>query len=494
MKRRTDDGGQRTVSGRLAASGSSFAAALAVALLAACKTAAPPPPTLAPLPPAFKENADWKAAAPADQIARGAWWQIFHDSRLDALEARIDVSNETLQAQQARFAQARAAIGIANAGRFPLVTTAPQISAGTQSGNRANATLHANVSDFVLPVDFSYEIDVWGRVRQTVAAARAAAAASAADVESVRLSLHAELALDYFELRTLDAQQALLDDSVAAFQRALELTQNRFAGGIASAADVALAQTQLETTRAQAVDTGAARASLEHAIAVLVGEAPASFQLPPMPLSDTPPDIPAGLPSDLLERRPDIAAAERRVEAAAADVGVANAAFFPRLVLTATAGFESRSLLTWLSGLSTFWSAGPAAVVTLFDAGRRRAVSEQAMAAFDESVADYKEAILRSLEDVEDALATLRVLHQEADVQASAVAAAERSVTLATNRYRGGVANYLEVTAAQSAALSNQRTELELLSRRLSASVLLIKALGGGWDVSMLPTVKTESR
>lgn len=461
---------------------------------AACRTAAPPPPTLAPLPPAFKENADWKPAQPADRIARGTWWQVFHDPRLDALEARIDVSNETLKAQQARFVQARAAIGISNAARYPVITTVPAISAGTQSGNRTNASAHTSVSDFVLPVDFSYEIDVWGRVRQSVAAARAAAAAGAADVEAVRLSLHAELALDYFELRALDAEQALLNDSVAAFQRALELARNRFAGGIASAADVALAETQLESTRAQAVDTGARRAALEHAVAVLVGEAPAAFELPPLPLADAPPDVPAGLPSDLLERRPDIAAAERRVEAASAGVGVANAAFFPRLALTATAGLESRSLLSWVSGLSTFWSAGPAAVATLFDAGRRRAVSDQAMAAFDESVADYKETILRSLQDVEDSLAALRVLRQEADVQAAAVAASQRAVTLATNRYRGGVASYLEVITAQSAALSNQRAALSVLSRRVTASVLLIKALGGGWDAASLTAVKTEAR
>jgi NodT family efflux transporter outer membrane factor (OMF) lipoprotein len=330
-------------------------------------------------------------------------------------------------------------------------------------------------------VDFSYEVDLWGRVRQTVLAAQATAQASAADVEFVRLSLHAELALDYFELRTLDAEQALLNDSVAAFQRALDLTRNRFAGGIASAVDVALAETQLESTRAQAVDTAAQRAALEHAIAVLVGDAPARLTLAPSPLTALPPEIPAGIPSDVLERRPDIAAAERRVAAASANVGAANAAFFPRLALTAAAGLESRSLLSWVSGLSTFWSAGPAAVITLFDAGRRHAVSDQAMAAFDESVADYQDTILRSLQDVEDSLAALRVLREEAGVQAAAVAAAERSLTLATNRYRGGVATYLEVIAAQSATLNNQRAALSVQSRRITTSVLLIKALGGGW-------------
>jgi NodT family efflux transporter outer membrane factor (OMF) lipoprotein len=436
---------------------------------------------VAPLPAAFKENADWKASQPADAIPRGSWWQVFGDQQLDALEARIDVANETLKAQQARFQQARAAVAISNAGRYPLVTVAPQISAGTQSGNRNNATAHQTVNDFVLPLDFSYEVDVWGRVRQTVAAARATMRASAADVEVVRLSLHAELAVDYFELRGLDAEQALLDNTVTALQRALELTRNRFAGGIASAADVAQAETQLEGTRAQAVDLAARRAALEHAIAVLVAQPVAAFRIAPTPLTEPPPEIPPGLPSDLLERRPDIAAAERRVEAASAEVGVANAAFFPRLLLTAAAGFESRSLGSWLSGLSTFWSAGPAAVATVFDAGRRRAVSAQAQAAFDESIADYHQTILRSLQDVEDSLASLRVLRQEADVQAAAVAAAERALTLASNRYRGGVASYLEVITAQNAALSNQRAALSVLSRRLTASVLLIKALGGGW-------------
>jgi NodT family efflux transporter outer membrane factor (OMF) lipoprotein len=461
-------------------------------MLGGCAAATPPPPSLQPLPPAFKENADWKAATPVDQATRGEWWRVFRDPQLDAFEAQIDVSNETLHAQQARFLQARAAIAITRADRYPQITSSPQITAGSQSGNRPNVTARQRVSDFILPFDFSYELDVWGRVRQGVSAARAAAQASAADVEVVRLSLHAELALDYFELRGLDAERALLDDSVTAFARALELTRNRFAGGIASQADVALAETQLESTRAQAIDTAVRRSALEHAIAELIGKAPAALQIAATPLADPPPDVPAGLPSELLERRPDIAAAERRVAAASAAVGVANTAFFPRLALTAAAGFESRSLASWLTGLSAFWSAGPAAAVTLFDGGRRRAVSAQAQAAFDESVADYQETILRSLQDVEDSLASLRVLREEADVQAAAVAAAARSLTLATNRYRGGVTSYLEVITAQNAALSNQRAALSVLSRRLAASVLLIKALGGGWDASSLPTLKTD--
>ncbi len=464
------------------------------ALLAAGACASGKPyvrPAAPDAPPAFKENADWQTARPADVTVRGAWWQIFQDPQLDALEARIDDSNQSLKIQQARFQQARAAVALANAGRYPQVTTSPAISGGEQSGNRTNAAAHERTSDLILPVDVSYEVDVWSRVRQTVEAARFTAQASAADVETVRLSLHAELALDYFDLRGLDAERALLDDTVAAFTRALELTRNRFAGGIASQADVALAETQLEETRAQAVDNTARRSALEHAIADLVGTAPAALHLASTPLTAPPPEIPGGLPSQLLERRPDIAAAERRVAAANALVGIARTAFFPRLLLTAAAGFESRSLTSWLTGLSAFWAAGPAAAATIFDAGRRRAVSAQAQAAYDESVADYRETILRSLQEVEDNLAALRVLREEADVQAAAVAAATRSLTLAENRYRGGVTSYLEVITAQNATLANQRTGVSILSRRLEASVLLIKALGGGWDASTLPTVKT---
>jgi NodT family efflux transporter outer membrane factor (OMF) lipoprotein len=468
--------------------------ALTLLLAAGCAVKVPPQPAPIELPPAFKENADWKPAQPADQIVKGAWWEVFHDPQLNGLESQIDVSNQSLRSQQARFQQARAAVAIAGSARYPLVTTAPQVIVGSASGNRPNATVRTSATDFILPVDFSYELDVWGRVRLTIANARAQAQASAADLETLRLSLHADLALDYFELRGLDAEKDLLDSTVQDFQRALELTRNRFAGGIASQADVDLAETQLETTRAEDVEVGVQRASLEHAIAELTGKPPATFSIPPSPLKDPPPEVPAGVPSDLLERRPDIAAAERRIAAAAANVGVANTAFFPRLALTAAAGFESASIGQWLTGLSAFWSAGPAAVYTIFDAGRRRATSDQAMAAFDESVADYQETILRSLQDVEDSLSTLKILRDESDVQAAAVAAAERSVAQANNRYRGGVATYLEVIAAQSAALSNERTQLSLLSRRLSASVLLIKALGGGWDVSALPAIKTESR
>ena len=403
-------------------------------------------------------NRRLESRAAVRPAARGAWWEVFGDPQLNALEATIDVSSDTLRG--ARRGSSRRARRSASTGRsrYPQVGTTPQITTGTESGNRTDATEHERVSDFLLPVDVSYEADVWGRVRLGIAAARATAQASAADLEAVRLSLHAELALDYFELRGLDAERVILDNSVAAFERALELTQNRFPGGIASQADVALAETQLETTRAQAVDLGARRAPLEHAIAVLTGKPPSALQMPSSPLASPPPVIPMGLPSDLLERRPDIAAAERRIAAANADVGIAQAAFFPRLLLNASAGFESRSLASWLSGLSNFWSAGPAAR----DDARSTAAAgapcprRRARDTTRRSRSTRKRSCDRCRRS-RTAWPRCACCARKRTIQAAAVEAAERSLTLATNRYRGGVTSYLEVIAAQSAALDNQR-------------------------------------
>jgi NodT family efflux transporter outer membrane factor (OMF) lipoprotein len=445
-----------------------------------------------PLPDQFKE--EWKTAQPADQALRGAWWEAFGDATLNELEARINVSNENLKSADARFRQARALIRVNRAGLYPTVTTSPSITRERPSGNRpgAPATVRST-GDFALPVDLSYEVDVWGRVRGTVAAARAAAQASAADLETVRLSLHAELALDYYQLRSLDAQQQLLNDTVTAFQRALELTQNRYKGGIASGAEVAQAQTQLETTRAQSIDIGLARVQFEHAIAVLVGQVPEKFSIAAVPLDGLPPGVPPALPSQLLERRPDIAAAERRVAEANAQIGVARTAFFPTLLFNAGIGFESTSIGDWFAWPSRLWSLGPAAVQTIFDGGKRRAVSDAAKANYDATVADYRDTVLTAFQQVEDNLAALRILAQEAQTQRAAVEAAQRSVELSTNRYKGGLSTYLEVVTAQSAALSNQRTAVELLERRMTSTVLLIKAIGGGWDTSQLPALDTAS-
>jgi len=447
-----------------------------------------------PTPPVYKETPEnWKQAQPSDQLIRGKWWEIYQDAELNALEEKIDVSNQTLKAAQAQFMQARALVRFNRANYYPTVTAGASASRNRLSENRPLSSSTTNYTDLVLPIDVSYEPDLWGRVRHTVEAARANAQASAADLEAVGLSLHAELALDYFQARALDSEIQLLQSTVAAYQKALDLTENRYQGGIASQVDVAQAQTQLETTRAQAIDLEAQRAQFEHAIAVLTGLAPSGFTLPPVALHATPPATPPGLPSDLLERRPDIAAAERSIAAANAQIGVAKAAYFPALTLNASGGFEGTSITNWLSGPSGFAAAGLAALETVFDAGSRRAVSDQAVAAYDQSVANYRQNVLTAFQEVEDNLAALRILEEEAKTEDAAVAAAEHSLALSTNRYRGGVATYLEVITAQSAALSDERTAVEISGRRMMDSVLLIKALGGGWNVANLPTVQNSS-
>ena len=446
-----------------------------------------PPPV--PDAPAYKEIGNWKPAQPRDADARGAWWDLFGDPALGALEARIDVSNQSLKLAAARFAQARGALRGARANLYPQVVAAPSASVGRPSGNRAISSFHDTYTDLALPVDASYEPDFWGRLRGTVEVNRTAAQATAADVETARLSLQAELAIDYFTLRGLDRDQEILNSAVAAYTQALELTQNRFRGGLASGLDVAQAETQLETTRAQAVDVAVERASLEHAIAVLVGELPSGFALPSSPLDVAPPDVPPGVPSELLERRADIAAAERRIASSFAEVGVTRAAFYPVLTLSGAAGFESSSFGSWLSAASFFWTAGPAALINVADFGRRRANVAQAQAAFDTASASYQQTVLDAFREVEDQLAAVRVLEQEAAIQDRAVAAAERSLTLANNRYRGGVASYLEVITAQSFALANQRTAVNLQIRRMTAAVLLIKGTGGNFHAAALPTL-----
>lgn len=464
------------------------ACAVACAACTAGPRYAPPAPPFPP-PEAFKEAGSWKAAEPGDGTPRGSWWEVFGDERLNGLEARLAVSNQTLKAAQAQFDQARALLRSARAARYPQVGAAAGVAATEQSETRAHASDPTRYDDYLLRVDASYEADLWGRVRSTTSAARASAQASAADLESVALSLRTDLAASYFLLRALDAEAQILDSSVAALERALELTTNRHRGGIASLADVAQAEAQLQATRAQAIDVRARRATVEHAIAVLVGAAASSFSLEPLPLASDPPPVGAGLPSALLERRPDVAAAERRVAAASAQVGVAASAFYPLVVLTGNAGFEAASVGDWLKAASRFWTLAPAAALTVFDGGRRRAVSAQARAGYERTVAGYREVVLGAFREVEDDLALLRVLAEEAEAQAAAVDASERALVLATNRYRGGVASYLEVVVAQYSALANRRAALSVRSRRFTASVQLIKALGGDWDVSKLPAL-----
>jgi NodT family efflux transporter outer membrane factor (OMF) lipoprotein len=444
--------------------------------------------------PAYKESPPegdgWKLAQPSDQTPRGQWWEIFGDPQLNALEAQVTVANQDLKVAEARFREALAMVGYARASEFPTISTGLGISSVRESANRPFLSSSANIGktgDFLLSFDLSYELDLWGRIRRTVAAAREEAQATAADLETVQLSLQAEMALDYFELRSADAQQRLLDDTVKAYTDALQLTVNRFEGGAAPKSDVAQAQTQLETTRVQATDIAVQRAQYEHAVAILIGQPPAAFSLPPAPLNLQPPTIPVGLPSQLLERRPDIAAAERRVAGANERIGIARAAYFPTVMLGASAGFEDTSMANWLNWPSLLWAVGVSMTQTLFDAGRRHATSEAALANYDAMLANYRQTTLTAFQQVEDNLAALGVLAQETKQQQQAVAAVQESLQLSTNRYKGGVDTYLQVITAQTLALTNQRNAVDILRRQMDASALLIKAIGAGWNVSNLP-------
>ncbi len=437
----------------------------------------------------FKEIDGWKTAQPSDQLQRAAWWEIFGDPQLNALEDQLTVSNQDLKVAQARFQEARALVGFNRASLYPTISTAPGIASIRNSGNQPYLKATSTTGEFVLPFDLSYEVDVWGRVRRTVAASREEAQATAADLETVSLSLHAELAYDYFELRSADAQKQLLDDTVKAYQESVQLTVNRFEGGAAPKSDVAQAQTQLETTRVQDTDITVQRAQFEHAIAILIGKPPAAFSITASPLHVQPPDISAGLPSQLLERRPDIAAAERRVAEANEQIGIARAAFFPTIILSATGGFEGNSITNWFTWPSRFWAVGPSALETIFDAGRRHATSQGALANYDATVAGYRETTLTALQQVEDNLAALRILEQEARQQHDATASAQESLQIFTDRYIGGADPYLQVLTAQTIALQNERNDVDILRRRMDASVLLIKALGGGWNSLQLPQV-----
>jgi NodT family efflux transporter outer membrane factor (OMF) lipoprotein len=438
---------------------------------------------------AFKEFDGWKTAEPSAQAHRGPWWEVFGDPQLNTLEEELTKSNQDLKVAQARFQEARALVRFNRASLYPTISTAPGIASIRDSANQPYLPATSTTGDFVLPFDLSYEVDVWGRVRRTVAASREEAQATAADLETVSLSLHAELAYDYFELRSADAQKELLDDTVKAYQESLQLTTDRFEGGAAPKSDVAQAQTQLETTRVQDTDIAVQRAQFEHAIAILIGKPPAAFTLSPSPLHLQPPDISAGLPSQLLERRPDIAAAERRVAEANEQIGIARAAYFPTIILSATAGLEGNSITNWFTWPSRFWAVGPSALETLFDAGRRHATSQGALSNYDATVAGYRETTLTALQQVEDNLAALRILEQEARQQQTATASAQESLQIFNDRYIGGVDPYLQVLTAQTIALQNERNDVDILRRRMDASVLLIKALGGGWNASQLPQV-----
>lgn len=443
-------------------------------------------------PDAFKETNDWKFAHPSDAVIRGKWWEMFNDSQLNTLEEQLNTANQNIALADANFRVARALVKESRSQYFPTVTTSPSIIVSRQSG----AATHSNVSpgrqsvNYALPFDATWEPDFWGRIRNNVIASASEAQATAADLQNVRLSVEAELAFDYYQLRSLDAEKRLLDATIAAYQQQLDLTRIRFQTGIASDEDVAQAETQLKSTEAQATDLGVARAQFEHAIAVLTGQPASTFSLANAPLEAQPPAVPVGLPSQLLERRPDIAAAERRVAEANAEIGVTKAAFYPSLTLGATGGFESTSIASWFTWPARFFSLGPTLSQTLFDKGRRKAATEVAFAQYDATVAGYRQTVLTSFQEVEDNLAALRILSHELEEQNDAVASAQRALSLATDRYKSGIDSYLNVITAQATLLNNQRTAVNLQMQQMTASVELIKALGGGWNASELPTQK----
>jgi len=464
--------------------------AVAALQLTGCAVGPKYHPPAVQAPPAYKELGDWKPAQPNDQNLGGTWWSIFQDPQLDALEQQIAVGNQNLKAAEAQYRQARAVLRYYRADYYPTVTAGLSATRTRNSANRPPPNSIFNgitYNDFVLPFDVSYQADVWGRVRRNVESYREQAQASAADLATVNLSMHADLAVDYFQARSLDAQEQLLNSTAKQYEQALELTESRFQGGIASEVEVQQAKTILQTTRAAAIDVGVLRAQYEHAVAILIGKPPEEFSLPPLPLTVPPPHVPISVPSELLERRPDIAAAERRVASANAQIGVAKSAYYPLINLSASGGFESSAITTLINGPSGLWSIGLSAVGTVFDVGRRRSLSDQALAAYDYQVAAYRENVLTGFQQVEDNLAAVRILENEAKVQDEAVAAAQRSLELSTVRYKGGVTSYLEVITAQNAALADEVTAVNILGRRMASTVLLIQALGGGWERSSLP-------
>nr|WP_246301709.1 efflux transporter outer membrane subunit [Granulicella arctica] len=446
-----------------------------------------------PMAPSFKEDGAWQTAQPADTALRGDWWTIFNDQQLDTLEPQVATSNQSAKAAEARFREARALIQFNKSNLAPTIGVGPSAGGLRDSSNQpyfsssaaANNGLGTGVVQ--LPIDLSYEVDVWGRIRRGVSAAREEATASAGDLQTALLSLQAELAMDYFEARAADAEEKLLNDTVKSYDEAYRITTNRFEGGVSPKSDVDQARTQLESARVQASDVAIIRAQYEHAIAVLIGKPPASFTLEVTPLNAQPPAIPMALPSQLLERRPDIASAERRVAEANDRVGIATAAYYPTVSFSAAVGLESTALTNLMKSSSLLWSAGPTLSETVFDYGRRRSTVIQAKASYDETVANYRQTTLTAFQQVEDNLAVLRVLNSEAQQQHQATQSAESAVQIFNNRYVGGLDTYLQVVTAQTTALLNERNDIDIERRQMDASVLLIKALGGGWDTTKLP-------
>lgn len=440
-------------------------------------------------PPPNPQGGNWQPASPSDGLLKGKWWEIYQDPQLNQYEERIATNNQGLRQALEIYLAARDQIAVAQAGLFPALSAGPGFSHSKLSAHRplSTATTPTSYNDLTLEGQGSWEPDFWGRVRRSVEAAHENAQASTADMASVELSLQAQMATAYFQLRGADSLIQFLDSTVKDLENQLDLTERRLRGGVATEADVAQAQTQLETERAQRVDVEQSRAQFEHAVGTIANYDLSSFSIPFSPLNLAMPNIPVGVPSQLLERRPDIAAAERRTAAANAQIGIAVSAFYPNITLGGTGGFESTHGGTWLQGPSALWSLGAQATELLFDAGQRHALTDQARHTYEAQAAAYRNTVFLAFEDVEDQLASLRVLEQEAVAEQAAVASAQHSFDISNQRYKGGVTSYLEVLTAEQTLLQNQQTAVGLQTRQFVASVGLIRSLGGGWDTTQLP-------
>jgi len=469
----------------------------ACALLSGCLKVPPYQVPKTAVPAAFKEPPPqgWKEAQPNDGVLRGKWWEIFGDSALNELEEQVSISNQNVLEAEANLREAKALVREARSALFPFVgasvsATGSQASTRVGSGAGAAAGEGVPLGVYNLGLNASYTVDLWGSIHRTVAASANTAQATAAQLENAKLLYQSELAQDYFQLHGTDGDVALLNEATKSYQEYLVLTRNRYAGGVASDSDVAQAETQLYTTQASLVDLEVQRTQLEHAIAVLIGKPPAEFAAPRLPIHVPAPRIPVEMPSILLERRPDIAEAERSAAAANQQIGIAMAAFYPTLTLSATAGVESSKILDWITWPSRFWTIGPQLAQILFDAGKRKATVAQYQAAYDATAANYRQTVLTAFQQVEDNLSALRVLQGESVVLDQAVKSAERSLALSRAQYLGGIASYLQVITSQTIALQDERSAVDLQTRRMTASVLLIQALGGGWNVATLPTLQ----
>jgi NodT family efflux transporter outer membrane factor (OMF) lipoprotein len=460
----------------------SLSLGLAVALMSAC--AVGPNyrrPDVEPVS-AYKELGDWKPSSPADAIERGTWWNIFADDELDQLESQVDISNQNVRAAVAAYDQARGLVQQSEAGFWPSITA----SASRQRSNQVPGGSTAKITDSA-GVAGSWDIDIWGQLRRTLENSKNSAQASAAALAGARLSAQATLALDYFQLRAQDQLQRLLDDTVAAQQLSLQITKSRYRYGVAAKADVVTAEAQLLSSQSLQISAKIQRAVLEHAIAVLVGRQPGNFSLAAADMRSDVPTVPAGVPSTLLERRPDVAEAERKVAAANAEIGVAMTAFFPNLTLTGSDNFVGSSISHLITTPNRIWSFGPQLAMSVFDGGLRRAEVAQARAAYEVSVDNYRQTVLSAFQQVEDQIATLRILQDQASVEDEAVKAAKEAEKLTLDQYKAGTVPYSSVIAAQTTTFSSEQTALTVLLNRLQASINLISALGGGWNTGDLP-------